>query len=63
MDQVRDQWTTGLVSCSSPPNPDKGLHATYWGPNEPNLTPLVERSVQIHWNGISGTGKASSKAR
>ena len=50
--------TIGLVSWSSPPNPNKGLHATYWGPNEPNLTPLVERSVQIHWNGISGTGKA-----
>ena len=42
---------------SSRPNSDKGLHATYWAPNEPNLTPLVERSVQMHWNGISGTGK------
>ena len=58
MDQVRDQWTTRFVLWSSPPSPDKGLHATYWAPNEPNLTPLVERSVQIHWNGISGTGKA-----
>ena len=45
---------------SSRPNSDKGLHATYWAPNEPNLTPLVERSVQIHWNGISGTGKGGN---